>query len=223
MVFGVPSMIMLVIEWVSFEVMGIYAGIIGVYSLGAHTILANVMTIFYMIPLGLSFATMAHIGNSLGKGEYKLAQRYFYISYVISGFTGLITVTGIVGFRKTIFPMYTQDPEILEVIYTTIPGMMPLVLFGNLHGNMKGIFKSIGKQVEAAAITSILYLVFGNTFSVLFGFKMGWDLTGIWIGFGLACTICTIIFTIRIFSMDWKELTRNTLSRISNDKKKVLV
>jgi len=84
MIFGVPSMIMLVIEWVSFEMMGIYAGIVSVNSLGAHTIMANLMTLFYMIPLGLSFATMAHIGSALGKGQYKLAEKYFKVSFGIS-------------------------------------------------------------------------------------------------------------------------------------------
>ena len=154
MVFGIPSMVMLVIEWVSFEVMGIYAGILGVYPLGAHTILSNLMTLFYMIPLGLSFATMAHIGTSLGRGEYKLARRYFYISYVISGLIAIITVFILNYFRKHIFTVYTSDEKILEIIYSSLLAISPMIFFGDLHGNMKGIFKSIGKQVEAAFYTS---------------------------------------------------------------------
>jgi len=78
---GVPSMFMLVIEWVTFELMGIYAGIIGVYYLGANTIMGNISAVFYMIPMGLSFATIAHVGNALGKGEYKVAHKYFLISF----------------------------------------------------------------------------------------------------------------------------------------------
>lgn len=215
-------MIMLVIEWVSFEMMGIFAGIVGVYSLGAHTIMANVMTLFYMIPLGLSFATMAHIGHALGKGQYKLAEKYFRISYCISGITGLSISIIIITFHKKIFSLYTQDKEILDVISVSVIAMIPMILFGNLHGNMKGIYKSIGKQVEAALFTSFLYIVVGNGLSVILGFVYDMKLTGIWLGFGIACTICAFIFTIRLFSMDWKALTLNTLKRISVDRKTLI-
>jgi MATE family multidrug resistance protein len=184
--YGIPSMVMLVIEWVSFEMMGVYAGIVGVSYLGAHTIMSNLMTLFYMIPLGLSFATMAHIGHALGKGQYKLAEKYFRISYCISIVTGSTVLFIIMTFHRRLFRIYTHDHRIREVIYWSVISMAPLIFFGNLHGNMKGVFRSIGKQIEAALVTSFLYMIVGNGFSILLGFYFNMKLRGIWLGFGIA-------------------------------------
>ena len=161
MAFGIPSMIMLVIEWVSFEVMGIYAGILGVYPLGAHTILSNLMTLFYMIPLGLSFATMAHIGTSLGRGEYKLARRYFYISYVISGLIAIITVFILNYFRKHIFTVYTSDEKILEIIHIFIAACnIPNDIFRRLAWKYERHFQIYWE----ASRSSILYFILIHSF-----------------------------------------------------------
>lgn len=55
--FGFPAAVITTLQWASFEVMGVYAGIMGVAQLGAHTALANIHAFFSMVPLGMSFGT----------------------------------------------------------------------------------------------------------------------------------------------------------------------
>lgn len=79
--YGFPSMMVTTLQWASFEAVGVYAGILGVNQLGAHTALANMHSFFHMVPLGMSFGSGACVGNCLGKGEYRIAHKYSNISY----------------------------------------------------------------------------------------------------------------------------------------------
>lgn len=82
--YGFPSMMVTTLQWASFEAMGVYAGILGVNQLGAHTALSNMHGFFHMIPLGMSFGSGACVGSSLGKGEYKMAKQYSHASYYLA-------------------------------------------------------------------------------------------------------------------------------------------
>lgn len=46
---AIPSMIMVCIEWWTFEIGGILAGLIGEMELGAQSILHQLITILYMV------------------------------------------------------------------------------------------------------------------------------------------------------------------------------
>ena len=48
-----PSMVMLASEWWAFESMTVMAGIIGVTALASQTIYTQVMTMIFMLPLGV--------------------------------------------------------------------------------------------------------------------------------------------------------------------------
>lgn len=61
--YGFPAAVTTTLQWASFEMMGVYAGIMGVAQLGAHTALANIHSFFHMVPLGMSFGSGACVGN----------------------------------------------------------------------------------------------------------------------------------------------------------------
>jgi multidrug resistance protein, MATE family len=77
--FGFPSMVITTLQSTSYELMGMFAGILGVSQLSAHTALSNFHEFNNMIPLGASFGTTTLIGNSLGLGKHKVAKRYAFV------------------------------------------------------------------------------------------------------------------------------------------------
>lgn len=164
---GGPSAIMLIIEWISFEIIGLYAGMLGVIQLGAHVIMANFGSIIYMFPMGLSFATSSFVGNCFGKGQSVTAKKYVTVSFWIAFTGGLIAVFCLITFSDQIYGVYTQDQEILAEIREAIKAVAALFSFGYVQGDLKGVFKALNKQFEGAIYTGILYICVGNTLCLL--------------------------------------------------------
>ena len=73
---GVPSTLMQCFEWWAFELIAIFAGIVGVKDLAAQVAIINVIGLVYMIPLGVQFAASGMVGNMIGAQNVKQAQRY---------------------------------------------------------------------------------------------------------------------------------------------------
>lgn len=50
---GVPSTAMQCFEWWAFEVIAVFAGVLGVTELSAQVVIVNIMGLVYMFPLGI--------------------------------------------------------------------------------------------------------------------------------------------------------------------------
>jgi MATE family multidrug resistance protein len=63
---GIPSAMMLCLEWWAFEVMTLLAGYIGVDEMAAQVIIMNVLALVFMIAVGLQQAATCLIGQQIG-------------------------------------------------------------------------------------------------------------------------------------------------------------
>jgi len=89
---------MLCSEWWAFEVLVILAGILGVLELAALTICLNVHALLFRVPLGITEATGALLGNSVGANNVPLAKRFTALIFKVASTTmlvlSLLTVLG---------------------------------------------------------------------------------------------------------------------------------
>ncbi|CAI9584845.1 unnamed protein product [Staurois parvus] len=81
---AVPSMLMVCIEWWTYEIGSFLVGLISVVELGAQSVIYQV-TIAYMIPYGIGMATSARVGTALGAGDIEQAKKSMTIAFVITG------------------------------------------------------------------------------------------------------------------------------------------
>lgn len=63
---GVPGTLMQCFEWWAFEVLAIFAGLLGTLQLAAHVAVINVCAFVFMIPLGIQFTASGLVGTSIG-------------------------------------------------------------------------------------------------------------------------------------------------------------
>ena len=81
--YGVPSMLMIALEYWAFELLSLLSGLLGEVELGASIIIFNITAFAYMLPLGFSFASNTLIGNNLGASKPKNAKTYLNISVAV--------------------------------------------------------------------------------------------------------------------------------------------
>ncbi|NXS13952.1 S47A2 protein, partial [Neodrepanis coruscans] len=72
---AIPSMLMMCIEWWTYEIGSFLIGLLSVVELSAQSIIYEVSVVAFMIPLGLGTAASVQVGNALGAGDSETAKR----------------------------------------------------------------------------------------------------------------------------------------------------
>lgn len=73
---GVPGTMMQCAEWWAFELLAIFAGILGTHQLAAQIAVINIIGLVFMIPLGVQFSAAAQVGRQVGAGNVALAKKH---------------------------------------------------------------------------------------------------------------------------------------------------
>ena len=63
---GVPGTMMLCAEWWVFELLAIFAGMLGAHHLAAQVAVINIIGLIFMVPLGIQFVASANVGEMVG-------------------------------------------------------------------------------------------------------------------------------------------------------------
>jgi MATE family multidrug resistance protein len=88
---GLPSAIMLCVEFLSFEAIILFSGYISIESLGASALAINCGGLMFVTCIGFMVAGTALVGRSIGKGDLEGAKRYQYLIQSLSVWNALIT------------------------------------------------------------------------------------------------------------------------------------
>ncbi|KAM9614922.1 multidrug and toxin extrusion protein 1-like isoform 2-T2 [Morphnus guianensis] len=82
---AVPSMLMICIEWWTYEIGSFLIGLLSVIELSVQSIIYEVSVVAFMIPLGLGTAAGVQVGNALGAGDAETAKRSSSTSLLCTG------------------------------------------------------------------------------------------------------------------------------------------
>ena len=109
---SLPSTVMLLAEGWAFNVLGVLAGLVSVTDQAANTILLMFIAILFMVPMGISSAASAIIGEHIGANCVPLAKQYLrligYITLILLFIVELIFYFG----HQKIVSVFTKDPAV---------------------------------------------------------------------------------------------------------------
>uniref|UniRef100_A0AAX7SNY2 Solute carrier family 47 member 3 n=1 Tax=Astatotilapia calliptera TaxID=8154 RepID=A0AAX7SNY2_ASTCA len=157
---AVPGMVMLCVEWWTYEIGGFLAGLINEVELGAQSVVYQLANVAYMFPLGFSIAGSVRVGNALGGGETEQAKLSAKMSMFLSVSICLSTLIG--SLKDHISYVFTYD----ECVYN-------FMFF--LFAAVCGIIRGAGKQRVGAICNILGYYGVGFPIgvSLMFAAKLG--------------------------------------------------
>lgn len=88
--FGAPSAVMLWLEVCSFQMLMVFSGYISTTAESACVMLINIVSVFYMIAMGTTYAATNLVGNELGANKPQNAKVYTHSALMVVIFFGLI-------------------------------------------------------------------------------------------------------------------------------------
>jgi MATE family multidrug resistance protein len=186
---GLPVAVMLALEYWAFAISSMWAGWLGPSQLAAHSIALNLASITYMVPLGISLGAATRVGNLIGAGEPRPAQRAAWVAFVLGGGVMSLFALLFVAGRSIIPSWFTLDVTVIALTATLLPIVAAFELFDGLQVVGSGVLRGMGRTRPAAVFNLIGYYALGLPLAAWLGRPERLGLVGIWWGLALGLAV----------------------------------
>ncbi|XP_028938375.1 multidrug and toxin extrusion protein 2 isoform X4 [Ornithorhynchus anatinus] len=129
---AVPSMLMMCIEWWAYEIGSFLIGLLSVVDLSAQSIIYEVSTLMYMLPMGLSLAACVRVGMALGAGDPEQAKKSSSTALHCTGLLFLVMGSLLTAFKDSLAYIFTDDEEVSALVGKVMPIYIVFNLFESL-------------------------------------------------------------------------------------------
>ncbi|XP_061868646.1 multidrug and toxin extrusion protein 1 [Colius striatus] len=210
---AIPSMLMMCIEWWTYEIGSFLIGLLSVVELSAQSIIYEVSVVAFMIPLGLGTAASVQVGNALGAGDAETAKRSSSTSLLCTG-AFCIAVGAILAATKDVLGyIFTQDKEIVSLVAWVMPVYVVFHLFEATCGACSGVLRGIGKQKFGAILNAVGYYGLGLPLGAVLLFVARIGVIGLWLSMLVCVSILCTCFIVYISRMDWRKAAEKAQRR----------
>ncbi len=190
---GGPVAIQYGLEVWAFQVATLMAGWLGEDELAAHTIVLNLASISFMLPLGVSIGGATRVGNLIGAGRAHEAQRSAWIALLLGGGVMLACAGIFVGLRWSLPPLYNSHGPVILLAATLLPVAAAFQLFDGVQVVGGGILRGQGNTVPAAVANLVGYYALGIPLAWLLAFTLGWGIVGVWVALASSLAVVAAI------------------------------
>ncbi|XP_042270165.1 multidrug and toxin extrusion protein 1 [Thunnus maccoyii] len=204
---AIPSMVMLCVEWWTYEIGGFLAGLISEVELGAQSVVYQLANVAYMFPLGFSVAGNVRVGHALGAGETEQAKLSAKLAIFCAGSVSICLAILIGSLKDHISYVFTYDEQIRERVADVIAFYAPFLLLDAISASSGGIIRGAGKQKVGAVCNFVGYYGIGFPIgvSLMFAAKLG--IKGLWTGLFTCVSLQCSFLIFYLVRMDWKKAT----------------
>ncbi|NXD82749.1 S47A1 protein, partial [Halcyon senegalensis] len=210
---AIPSMLMMCIEWWTYEIGSFLIGLLSVIELSAQSIIYEVSVVAFMIPLGLATAASVQVGNALGAGDVETAKRSSSTSLLCTGFFCIAVGAVLASTKNLLGYIFTSDKEIVDLVAWVMPVYVVFHLFEAMCGACSGVLRGIGKQKFGAILNAVGYYGVGLPLAAVLLFVAKIGVIGLWLGMlACVCILCTC-FIVYISRMDWRKAAEEAQHR----------
>jgi multidrug resistance protein, MATE family len=179
---GLPAALQILIEGGLFSVIAVLAARLDEVSLAAHGIAVIVVSTTYMVPLGISSAAAVRVGQAVGRKDRQ--------GVATSGWTALLLGTlfmSAAGLALWMAPRWIV--RVFAVDATLVASGAALLriaalfeLFDGFQTVAMGALRGLGDTRSPMLAHLAGYWVIGLPISYFLCFRLGWGVSGIWVG-----------------------------------------
>ncbi|RUS97421.1 MATE family efflux transporter [Dulcicalothrix desertica PCC 7102] len=210
---GAPIGIAAALESGLFAVVTYLMGILGTEVLAAHQIILQTTMVIYMVPLGMSFATTARVGQWLGQKNYEGIFRAGYVSIYSAAIFMTLTAVALLTHSQQVVGLFLDinNPENAKVL-ALATSMLTVAAFAQiLDGVQKTTYGAL-QGLQDTRVPVILSLIsfwgIGLTLGYFLGFHLGFGGTGLWLGQSIGVAISAGCFIWRFCKLLSKNKTQ---------------
>jgi len=197
---GLPMAIALGLEGACFATVAGFAGQLGHVPVAAYQIASNVLSLVFMLSVGIGTATTVHTAQAMGRGDVRSATRSGWAGFVL-----VLAVTGTVGIALTlgaplVVGAYTGDAILVPVALGAIGITAAMVVVDGGQGVMISALRGFSDALSPTVVYAVAFWIVGVPVAWLAGHCLGLGLDGLlWsLWLALACATVGLAWRFRI-------------------------
>jgi multidrug resistance protein, MATE family len=205
---GLPIGISIALEVGLFTIITYLMGVLGTEVLAAHQIVFQTIMVIFMVPLGMSFAMTARVGQWFGQQNLKGATEAGIIGIAIGVAFMILMSIALLMFPKQVVGLYLDlnNPDNTKVLTLALPMLTVAAIIQVLDGLQKTTMGALYGLQDTRVPMLLSFPAFwgvGLTSGYILGFPLGLGGVGLWIGQSIGVAIAAFIFLWR-----FRQLTR---------------
>ncbi|KAF1362851.1 MATE efflux family protein [Lizonia empirigonia] len=201
---ALPGLIMVLAEFLAFEVLTLSSSWLGETELAAQSVLGSITGLTFQIPFPMSVAASTRIANLIGATlatPARTAAKVAILASILVGFGNLLLLSLL---RNAIPRLFTPDPDVIALVAKLLPLCATFQVFDALAANCNGILRGLGRQEIGGYVGLFAYYAIGMPISFGTGFGAGWGLYGLWVGPAVALGVVSAIESVFIWRTSWE-------------------
>ena len=201
---GFPIAFTIIAEVGLFAASSLMIGWLGVVPLAAHGIALQIISLSFMIPLGLSTAATVRVGQAYARQDGEGMRRAAIASLAIAALIALGAALLIFIVPEKLVSLFLDkdNPNAALVLATAVPLLFVGAGFQFFDGiQVTGVALLRGlKDTRTPMIMAVIsYWLFGLPTAYLLGFVAGWGGPGIWMGLAIGLAGAAILLNGRYY------------------------
>lgn len=205
---AVPACIGTCQEWWAYEAMIIMSGYLARpdVTVASMSVVMNCSSLFFMLPLALSFAAAARVGKELGAGRPQGAKTAAKVAVGFGVLAGLLMFTLIETLHRKISRFFTKDEDVIALVSKLLV-ILGITELGNAPQSlMSGILKGAGRPTIIAWLGLVTYYILALPLAITLVFYLHWEAQGFWWALVFSQSFQAIVLGGFVASQDWDDL-----------------
>jgi MATE family multidrug resistance protein len=189
-----------------FTATAVMMGWLGTVPLAAHGIALQCAGITFMLHLGISNVATIRAGNAFGRGDREHLAKGAYVVFAMSLVAALLAVVGFLLWPEPLVLAFMQpsEPARDQILVIGVGLLAMAALFQLVDGAQVialGLLRGVQDTKVPMYMAAFSYWGIGMPCSYIFGFVLGYEGIGVWMGLVVGLASAAILLSVRFWSV----------------------
>ena len=189
-----------------FTATAVMMGWLGTVPLAAHGIALQCASITFMLHLGISNVATIRAGNAFGRGDREHLAKGAYVVFAMSLVAALLAVVGFLLWPEPLVLAFMQpsEPARDQILAIGVGLLAMAALFQLVDGAQVialGLLRGVQDTKVPMYMAAFSYWGIGMPCSYIFGFVLGYEGIGVWMGLVVGLASAAILLSVRFWSV----------------------
>ncbi|MDR8394109.1 MATE family efflux transporter [Aliifodinibius sp. S!AR15-10] len=194
---GIPIGISSAMEVTMFAVISLLMGTLGTDAVAGHQIAINFSAMTFMVPLGLSTAITARVGNAVGARSFQEARRRGMLGVGMCIIFMCFTATAMFLFPEFITSIYTDNASVQSVAVSLLYIAAIFQISDGLQVGGFGALRGLKDTKIPMFVNLISYWIIGLPLGYYLGIVQQVGPQGLWMGLIAGLSLAGILHNVR--------------------------
>ncbi len=196
---GVPMAVTLFMEASLFVAVALLLGSLGTAIVAGHQIAINVVSVAFMVPLGIAMATTVRVGHAVGRGDVTGVRSAAAVGLLLTVLVQLVSALVLATLSPQIAALYTADVTVAVLAAQLIMYAAIFQLSDGIQAVANGALRGLKDTRVPMLITFFAYWCIGMPTGYLLAFRADRGAPGMWIGLIAGLSVAAILLAWRFW------------------------